>query len=88
MAKANVNVKRSVIQGEVVLTLTPEEAVVLRSILASCCANAATAPKAAGQLFRALDDVPWTTVVTGNIHFTSNSIQHVENLIANWNPKS
>jgi len=88
MAKANLNVKRSAVEGEVVLTLTPTEAVVLRSILASCCTGAQHAPKSASQIYYALTTVPTVGIVASNIHFKDDSNASVEHALENWNLKS
>lgn len=88
MAKAITKVKRSVVEGEVVLTLTLTEAVVLRSILGSCCSGANTAQRAAMEIFYALEDVPSTVITVANIHFRDESNQSIQVVMERWDPKS
>lgn len=95
MAKAVSNVKRVALQGDVVLTLSPVEAIVLRSILGSTCSGNRDTPGAhATAIFSALGaaDVPlihqYEVIVTNRIDFKPEAPELVLKALNGWNPKT
>jgi hypothetical protein len=90
MAKVTSSVKRVEIQGDIVLTLSPIEAIVLRSLLGSCPAN----HKHTNVIYAALAGagVPhireYTPITTERIEFIPQDDLWVKDALKNWKPKS
>jgi hypothetical protein len=95
MANAVSNVKRVAVQGDVVLTLSPVEAIVLRAILGSTCSGYRNSPGAhATAVYNALGsaEVPaiqrFEDIVTNRIDFKLEAEELVLKTLNGWNPKT
>ena len=92
MAKVTSSVKRVEIQGDIVLTLSPIEAIVLRNILgAVVCGSRFDCGYHSGQIFDALDHagVPQTEDrLTNRIEFSDQAECLLKDALDNWKPKS
>jgi hypothetical protein len=87
MAKATSSVKRVEIQGDIVLTLTPLEAIVLRAVVGRTVGSG-TAAKAAGNIYDALSNAG-VSRTQGNISnhqlsFVDLSDDLVQDALTNW----
>lgn len=94
MANAVSNLKRVELQGNVVLTLSPVEAIVLRSILVSTCSGERNTPGAhATAIYNALDGVGvppilHEDIVTSRIDFKPEAAKLVLKTLNRWTPET
>lgn len=87
MATAVSNLKRSVVTGEVILTLTPAEAVVLRSILGACRTGPSVTEVTASKIYHALHKVP-VVFITTDINFQTHCDNLIQAELDTWNPET